>query len=582
MKIKHAITLLLIISLGLTACGSKEAAKTEEELREELKAEIKAELQEEVKQEQAATVKDDNKQEGKDKSQNEATLDIKSKEEITDFIIKEYDLKNVKREDIINNLVFIYEDFDNDDRQDVACYSDGLNYFYEVAFITLKNGQFTTIKGFEEVGQYGHDIRKEGDFLVYRTTGGGTGISRENLVIYRYLDGEFQQIGEPLTMDGHTAIPPSDGLPEGRTIMHEGNITDMSRKVGQEDDLWLYFSYRYTERDYETNEILFETRDRYMYDENMKTFIVSQEADPIVSEHYDGGNVVPENSGYAIERIKPGMILENFYVENAYYAKLDEALFVLTGDVTMEGRFMENEVNGGYCFTSEESMFKYPIMLEDIPVYGPAFAYFDSKYIENLPEWAKKQLKETKELSVRVSFNRFEGAYKWGSEGGEFINITNCQVLDSAPVENNLDNLAQYGKETLYNVGEPINIDYSKYSLVIIPAQDSVHTSKLEQKVINMTQTGKEFPMQVTILGELESLVFTYIENPFGEEGTVETKTMNGPIGNVVVKVNAFLPSDFSSIGVVATFKSNGVTQSVEFSLDDMRDPESHEIFLIE
>ena len=268
-------------------------------------------------------------------------------------------------------------------------------------------------------------------------------------------------------------------------------------------------------------------------------------------------------------------------------------------------------VNGALIYNKEwdnyEVRIEEPIFDKNIIVNNPLFE--NGEEIEIMREGVtlpinldRSEIHEDLALYLKISKqNYIEGSFKidlFTFSENEVESYCNFLVSDFTPteaelirieqeiIENSLNesnkNLSRFDNETLFSVDVKKDIDYTNSHLVIIPEQNSINANKLKERTINLTETNKEFPLKFSILGEVMSLEFTYNENPLNEEKKPIVTNVEGPFKDEIIHVNAYLPTDFSYVGVKATYMINSSIESVEFGLDDARDPESHELLIVE
>lgn len=154
-------------------------------------------------------------------------------------------------------------------------------------------------------------------------------------------------------------------------------------------------------------------------------------------------------------------------------------------------------------------------------------------------------------------------------------------ITDFKPSESELKrttNLSRFKNETLYSVDEKLDINYSKYNLVIIPAQTSINEDELTKRTVKLADVDNSFPLKFAVLGEIKKLEFETYENVLNEEEVPKTLVIDETIKDTLVNVVSYLPTDFSVVSVTVTLLDDTTTS---FSLDDLRDPESHSIILI-
>ncbi|MCT4620372.1 MAG: hypothetical protein N4A62_13395 [Marinisporobacter sp.] len=195
MKKLIGLAMVILIVFSFVGCGTKETTKTEEELKAEIRAELEAEA----------------KEENNDTKVEQVSIDLQDKNLLLDFLCE-----NFNPEMKMDDLNTVYGDFNNDGNEDVACYSPNRNNFYEVAFITINNGELSFIPSdIEKETIYTHDITFDGKFIHYTITGGGTGISTTLERLYVYDGNKIKYTGADFVVEAYTAQPPTSNYPDG-------------------------------------------------------------------------------------------------------------------------------------------------------------------------------------------------------------------------------------------------------------------------------------------------------------------------------------------------------------------------------
>ena len=142
------------------------------------------------------------------------------------------------------------------------------------------------------------------------------------------------------------------------------------------------------------------------------------------------------------------------------------------------------------------------------------------------------------------------------------------------------ETLEKFENETLYSKDEETYIDYANYNLVVIPQQKTLNEKSLNNREINVTETGFEMAHTFTVLGILDDVKLIYTSNPFAED-VKPVEIYVGNITNEKVTVNVAMPTDFSGVVVEGLwFYGDGEFEIIKFSLDDARDPESYPLIL--
>jgi len=83
-------------------------------------------------------------------------------------------------------------------------------------------------------------------------------------------------------------------------------------------------------------------------------------------------------------------------------------------------------------------------------------------------------------------------------------------------------------------------------------------------------------------LGSLYDVKLEYIENGMVSTEPSYSVALGDEITNTVLNIKAILPYDGSSIRVTGSYKYKSGLEGATFSLDDMRDASSYEIFIVD
>ncbi|MCT4599117.1 MAG: hypothetical protein N4A50_14710 [Vallitalea sp.] len=574
---KKLIYSILTIMLVMTGCSSDANEKSKEALRAEIRAEIEAEQK----------AKDDMKQVKDKKQEDKKVIDITDKKSVIDFIFQKFNVSDsYSKEKGIKELTFTYEDFNEDGKEDVVVYSPFRNGFEDIAFVTATENGYELIDDFEEFSKYEYSIVKEGNFIVFRGSNGGTGIYRKYLKLYRYVDGEIAFTGVDLCIEGHTTSFENDS--NGQPINRLSELRDTSYKLDTSEDKWVAFNYTYMEKDSD-DKLLLKTSDEYYYNNETNTYDVYQLESKFIAKDSSKEALISDGK-YELEQLMGVEKLEEFKITEVSYIKRDRYSFELEGKISLKGEIVFDDFEGeeSYIFSSDEAYLDYPIRIEDemkdISNYID-YAYFDKKWIKELPQSAREALKEKKVLEVACTINKISSSGAWGSSRGTSVEFDNIEILSNTTSDNESElenNLSRFTNETLFSVDEEKNIDYSKHHLVIIPQQESANDNKLGNRTVQVTDSGNEFPSRFAIIGEVMSLEFIYYENPLVEGSETKIVKLDEPIKDTIVTVMSKMPYDSSYVKVKGSYMYQSAIEEFSFSLDSMRDYESYEILTFE
>jgi len=280
----------------------------------------------------------------------------------------------------------------------------------------------------------------------------------------------------------------------------------------------------------------------------------------------------------------------------------NDLAFQYTQDVTFDETFIYYTITGGgsgiadevmeICVFDGEKIVKTGAVLEikghsagqgfSVERVGETTFLKSDKDYSHFSHVERQTGSETYE--IRKEYTYVPEEYKF-----EIVEITSDQVSDDSVSSNeNIKteydvSLVQFKNETLFSEDETFDIDYSKYSLVLIPSQVSVNSKGLETRTIDVTSTGNESEYTFTVLGKMIGAKIIYMENGLDPECKPVETTISDDLENVVVTLNAALPYDGSYIAVEGLYQyQSGIEGPIGVSFDDMRDPTSLKIATVD
>ncbi len=564
---KKNIWYIFVLVLILTACVPQELDEAESE------AEISTEIKDTQKPLLLQMDKDD----------------IAVKMNVIQFVLESL---NPIDPAMINNITVNYEDFNDDGVVDAVCYAPSKQPFSEIVFVTTISGKFTVIPHeIEDFGPGTHDVRKDGDFVLYNFSGGGTGMNISNVGIHKFNGEKIVNTEAVLTVDGYDSHPPKSSTSEGYAMSFKGEIMDRSYKVNQESN-WYMFEYISTQTDDIKEEIVLQTDDLYTFNPQKFKYSVSQMNPPVVNNKTGVVSQVNDEGVYDIKELAPGHTLENFLVKNAYYNVNEGAGFTLEGPIKLNGCVMVDEMYGDYVFYADESMIAHPIRIQFLGVnYDLSMLnqiYFDQKYIDSFTKEQRDYLEEKQVIKVEIEALSYSEGLQFESEGGASIEITKMTVVDELDPhyqDSEYYESTAYGKlvdidDELFITDQDgeIVVDYSQYRCVIIPMQETINVEKAPETLISFEGNDLN-ELKLTIFGKLQDVKITNIR---GQDDIGETQEIDF-LNNTTLIIMADLPSDMSHVIVTGRFHDGeGYYKNVEFTLDDMRDASAYKIVMFE
>ncbi len=112
-------------------------------------------------------------------------------------------------------------------------------------------------------------------------------------------------------------------------------------------------------------------------------------------------------------------------------------------------------------------------------------------------------------------------------------------------------------------------VNYAEYSAVIVPMYNGINNNKLTPYTTNVG-ANQFTDVTFAVFGSIGSLKIFHTNHGMNEEYTI---TRVGDIENSLVTIKTQFPTDFANIIVRGFVKNaNGEYESIEFSMDDMRD----------
>lgn len=580
MKAKLLLSLILLIAVMISGCGSSE--ESEEVLRAKLEEEVRAELLEEQeakeKEEETEIISDtetvsETEINEVDTEKVEAmTISIEDKEAVLDFLEEalttDYDLELDKDTILTQDENFVYGDFTGDSDEDLVVM---VNAWY-LAYVTVADQAYELIDVVNYSPSYimGNEITE--GFSIVSTGGGGTGLGvyADHISVY---DGNTMKEMTFLIEELNDAGDGIEYSAEGRGII-EGTLKS--------------FDYSYEEINTISNKVLKSYTTHYEYDsstyEYVETIIkdIANEEENTQVENEDIDSVgedlttSSDEIGYTISELKAGDFLGEMLVDIVDYTG-DKVDLILIHEGPIEGSLFysydEMYEMDSYAFVPDQALLDEEITYTFNGGYeGTISLEYVNVIFENpLSEDEKAYLKDGKEVKISLNSGNYSYSAKEGSEGGGRFNIDSYEVLTEVGASNS----EPIGETGLSFTDETIAgtfIDYEQYGLVVIPMNETVNKSLLTSETVDFEGSGL---FQITFLGHCSDLKVNLVNSP-GEEGQWMTV---GDVENTIVNIKANLIGDMSTIYVYGTYKdAYGNEEDVEVTLDDMRDSSSYSV----
>lgn len=293
-------------------------------------------------------------------------------------------------------------------------------------------------------------------------------------------------------------------------------------------------------------------------------------SDKLTVDYFESGDMGSESVGYKL--ISNNFIKGDiFYENNMYFVRFDEDLFdknVLVGDEFAPNGEEEINLNGSSQFTIDGSQLLLPpeyidYILEGGIIHGGLYVK-EITYESNPMECLLRAVV----TEVKMDDNELERLNK------EINNLLEKSMPDVY--------LSGFDYEKLYSEDSPITIDYSRYSLVIVPMQDSKNMDKLEPRIVNVSEEDNFIGIKFSVFGTLHNVSLTHTKNALDDSEVPNEIFIADKIENECVFINADFPTDFSSVMITGNYQYGSGIEEISFSLDSMRDCESYPIYTVD
>jgi hypothetical protein len=193
-------------------------------------------------------------------------------------------------------------------------------------------------------------------------------------------------------------------------------------------------------------------------------------------------------------------------------------------------------------------------------------------------------------FDVVANLSNYETGIVYRSEGGSSADVEIIALKKEAaeqPVsgqEERYDvSLEHLENERLFSEGEEILIDYSKYSLVMIPTQVSKNIEGYKTRSIDVTSTGREQHYMLTVHGTLITPKVIYRANALDPDSPDIEIEIGDKVENEILIIHAEMPTDTSAFSITGLYQiGSAIEGPVRVSFDDGRDPEFNKIVRIE
>lgn len=314
---KKKISALIILMVLLTACNNQETIQTEETLKSKTNG-------------------------GTTSSETQKNIDLKNTDNLLDFLYENYEI-TLDRTALKETMKATYGDFNQDEIEDVVYYSPERNGFYEVPFITVKDGKLALIPNDLDTNTlYSHEVDYDGQFIYYTVRGGGTGISATNKELYVFNGKKIVHTGASLQLEGYISAPPNYSTEtKGITTFDvEGDYTSFTHEVittGSEES---------------------SKKQKFIYNPDTFAFTITD----------TNTTTATNNNVYLAENLKPGVKVSNYFKIKDFYSGdmgSQSISFTLEGNDFVSGTLSAKNKDC-YYFKFDEPIIDKNILVTDI------------------------------------------------------------------------------------------------------------------------------------------------------------------------------------------------------------------------
>ena len=174
----------------------------------------------------------------------------------------------------------------------------------------------------------------------------------------------------------------------------------------------------------------------------------------------------------------------------------DDFIFRIT---TSGGTGISQKVKNIYVYDGEKIVFTDGSIILEGYESGPNY---NSEYTGNVIFEEDGDYKNFINEVIHTGDNTSIEKYKYTYNPDIFKFVFEDITEEKIPIESVNVSLSGFENETLYSRGEPLEIDYSKYSTIIIPMQDTINKDNLTTRNVDVTTTGNETKLKFTVLSE--------------------------------------------------------------------------------
>lgn len=309
-------------------------------------------------------------------------------------------------------------------------------------------------------------------------------------------------------------------------------------------------------------------RDDVFYPKDLLTG--AKVSDKFTVDYFESGDMGSESLAY---KLKSNNFIEGalFYENDIYFVRFDEDLFdknILVGNQSAPDGEEEINLNESSIFTIDGNKLLLPP--EYITYILDGGIIQGELYVEEVTYESNSMVDISSAIVTEVKMDDSE-LERLNKEINNLLEKSKPDVY-----------LSGFEYEKLYSEDSPITIDYSRYSLVIVPMQESKNMDKLEPRIVNVSEEDNYIGLNFSVFGTLYNVSLTHTKNALDDSEIPNEIFIADKIENECVFINADLPTDFSSVVITGSYQYQSGLEGISFSLDDMRDPESYPIYTVD
>lgn len=227
------------------------------------------------------------------------------------------------------------------------------------------------------------------------------------------------------------------------------------------------------------------------------------------------------------------------------------------------------------------------IHVVDLNTFKEKF-FTDGYFVKNVGEYPNTNSVIVQKNYIKEGQGRINSYFAIASSGEELCELGSTiesdlvvqigRIQEQKCIEaESIKKLQGFQQETINSV----NIDYSKYTAVVIPQYNGVNKDKLANEVLTNDKypEGPYTSVNFAVFGDITNVKVLEAESMDHEYEITELNDKS----NTLITLNTKFPTDTSNILVkFSVHMGEGMYSDYEFSLDDMRDDSAYKPILVE